>query len=177
MSSTLGPDKGSLFQRTLNPHPLQRRAHNSSIPVWARYSAYFHSHMTFWQSEMGGTIMGAGVFVPRFLQININPRDATKCTIDHLVNTTRIKVPHNSSHSCVPGPRTFLRILQRRQQIVEVLYLTRKSVVKRFCRIRSPFSSVWENQQDCNLQQMTPKTYRCQRSQIIFRLIKMPGQK
>jgi len=126
---------------------------------------------------MGGTIMGAGVFVPRFLQINRNPRDATKCTIDHLVDTTRIKVPHNSSHSCVPGPRTFLRILQRRQQIVEVLYLTRKSVVKRFCRIRSPFSIVWENQQDCNSQQMTPKTYRCQRSQIIFRLIKMPGQK
>jgi len=128
---------------------------------------------------MGGTIMGAGVFVPRFLQININPRDATKCTIDHLVDTTRIKVPHNSSHSCVPGPRTLtsLRILQRRQQTVEVPYLTRKSVVKRFCRIRSPFSIVWENQQDCNSQQMTPKTYRCQRSQIIFRLIKIPGQK
>jgi len=138
------------------------------IPIW-------HLDKVRWV----GQSWGAGVFVPRFLQINRNPRDATKCTIDHLVDTTRIKVPHNSSHSCVPGPRTLtsLRILQRRQQTVEVPYLTRKSVVKRFCRIRSPFSIIWEYQQDCNSQQMTPKTYRCQRSQIIFRLIKIPGQK
>lgn len=137
------------------------------IPIW-------HFDKVRWV----GQSWGAGVFVPRFLQINRNPRDATKCSIDHLVNTTRIKVPHSSSHSCVPGPRTLtsLRILQRRQQIVEVLYFTRKSVV-RFCRIWSPFSIIWENQQDCNSQQMTPKTYPCQRSQIIFRLINIPGQK
>lgn len=138
------------------------------IPIW-------HFDKVRWV----GQSWGAGVFVPRFLQINRNPRDATKCTIDHLVNTTRIKVPRSSSHSCVPGPRTLtsLRILQRRQQIVEVLYFTRKSVV-RFCRILKPlFNHMGKS---ARLQFATNDTKDqdpCQRSQIIFRLINIPGQK